>query len=463
MTFHRISLVFLGLFFAFSVHSQWAKVGINHIDKPGLHGLYADSINDVLIAFGQVVFYDSSGIYPKYSHATYKLSNDNWDTLEMRNNAFLGGKILDIIWYKGKYYATGGFGEIGSSKSRFWATYENSKWNSSNLTPDDAGVVFKVFNDTLYVGGVFSNVDSLHCPGLVKFDGASFSNVKGESLLNYPRVYDIEWFNNGLVVSGFLSEHPLSDSNFLLYYKNGIKTIPKGWRINTFSNVAAIEKYKGSLYVSGNFSHTDGTSLGRNIVMWDGKKWHRLGTGCDGAIDKMIVFNNELIVTGVFTYCDGVNAHHIAKWNGQQWCSFSEDTFNWLIDDIEVWNDTLYVVGRFTELGVDSINYLAKWTGGDSSFECGPIRYVGIDNSTEKKDQIQIFPNPTAGHLTINGIPISGQLQVRIRNSIGQMMNSTTFENIHSSLELDLPYPNGLYFIEIVSGDYRIVRKIIKE
>ena len=82
---------------------------------------------------------------------------------------------------------------------------------------------------------------------------------------------------------------------------------------------------------------------------------------------------------------------------------------------------------------------------------------TNIENVLE--NEITLFPNPVLNQLNISSTS-SSVVQYRVYNSIGQTM---TMGNFTGNRKIDFStYANGLYFVELVSGDNRIIKQIVK-
>src|SRR5207244_4899063 len=79
-----------------------------------------------------------------------------------------------------------------------------------------------------------------------------------------------------------------------------------------------------ALYAGGNFTSAGGLPA-RNLARWNGTTWSTLGSGANGVVNALTVFDDgsgsgpALYATGSFTSVSGVAAHGIAKWNGSTW------------------------------------------------------------------------------------------------------------------------------------------------
>ena len=66
----------------------------------------------------------------------------------------------------------------------------------------------------------------------------------------------------------------------------------------------------------------------------------------------------------------------------------------------------------------------------------------------EFQNQIVLYPNPTSGVVILNGLSITGEYNVVIRNIQGQLVQEQQFKN-KSNLEIDLKCKAGVYFIQV--------------
>jgi hypothetical protein len=65
--------------------------------------------------------------------------------------------------------------------------------------------------------------------------------------------------------------------------------------------------------VGGRFESA-GEIEANNIALWDGSSWTALGSGTDGTIKRIDVYDGALVVAGSFTKAGGNDARRIARW-----------------------------------------------------------------------------------------------------------------------------------------------------
>jgi trimeric autotransporter adhesin len=78
----------------------------------------------------------------------------------------------------------------------------------------------------------------------------------------------------------------------------------------------------GDLFVAGQFTTAGGINA-NHIARFDGTNWWPLGSGVSGAAISLLAMpNGDLVVGGFFTTAGGVAANAIARWNGSTWAPF---------------------------------------------------------------------------------------------------------------------------------------------
>jgi hypothetical protein len=121
-------------------------------------------------------------------------------------------------------------------------------------------------------------------------------------------------------------------------------------------------------------------------------------------------------------------------------------------------NNNIYISGTFndtaqfgsTTLTSSHSFFLAKMKGNENTVNS--VKEILVGNFT-------VFPNPSTGKLKIVCSEENKSYPVKVYNSAAQIINHHTSGN-----EIDLgPQPKGIYFIEILTGEKRTVRKLILE
>jgi len=88
------------------------------------------------------------------------------------------------------------------------------------------------------------------------------------------------------------------------------------------------------------------------------------------------------------------------------------------------------------------------------------ITGVGVANAPVKDMDIRVIPNPSNGTFSVKGLMgdnLSGMVEMNVTNMLGQVVYKTTVKSQRGSIDeqvkLDNSLSNGIYLLNIVSGD----------
>ena len=123
---------------------------------------------------------------------------------------------------------------------------------------------------------------------------------------------------------------------------------------------------RGNLvYVGGSF-RTAGELPVNNIAMWDGREWHRLGSGLQGGqrpkVSSLVSLGQDLYAGGSFSQAGDWPASNIARWNGVRWTSLGLG-LDAEVSHLLVFRHQLVAVGAFLKSGDQDVSQLAVWDG----------------------------------------------------------------------------------------------------
>src|SRR4030095_271250 len=88
------------------------------------------------------------------------------------------------------------------------------------------------------------------------------------------------------------------------------------------------------------------------------------GSGVDGTVSALTVYNDNLIAGGDFTTAGGNPASNIAQWDGSSWSALDSGT-NDAVDALTVYNGELIAGGDFTSAGEHFSAHWARWGPAD--------------------------------------------------------------------------------------------------
>ena len=89
---------------------------------------------------------------------------------------------------------------------------------------------------------------------------------------------------------------------------------------------------------------------------------------------------------------------------------------------------------------------------------------VGVDEVEEIELGFALYPNPSAGNTTVQFLLNRGQdVQLNVLDVTGRLVTNILNENLNAGLhEFKIPeQPAGIYFIDLVAGGKRHVRKLV--
>lgn len=173
-----------------------------------------------------------------------------------------GNEVRSMVVWNGELYVAGAFNTAGGVPCHNIAKWNGTKWDSVGGGVDANGMIMKLVvdsvNNALYAVGGFESAGGMPAHGVAKWDGNNWS------ALGIPP----QW-----------------------YYGFG----SAGW-------------FKGELYVSGG---SFGSPMDTVLIRWDGNKWNQV-YGPNGFIFDFTVYKGNLYIGGNFTKIDTTTVNGIA-------------------------------------------------------------------------------------------------------------------------------------------------------
>lgn len=316
--------------------NSWEMVGGGLDDYPQAHVLlpWDDGTGVTLYAGGAFTTADGST-----ANAIARWDGSSWSAL---GSGLTDGPHDTICFALAEYddgngsalYAAGRCLTAGGVPVRHIAKWDGAEWSDVGGGMD--GMVYldrlnalAVYDDghgpALYVGGMHGGAGGISSPGIVKWDGTSWSSVGGGVGGTDPTVRALRVFDDGngaaLYVGGTFNEAGGVSASRIAKW-DGVTWSPLGDGLPAW--VTSLEVFDDgtgpSLYAGGKFSESDaGGQPGMNyIAKWNGSSWEPLGNGTNHNVYFMEVFDDgrgsALYASGGFTAADGMTAHTIARW-----------------------------------------------------------------------------------------------------------------------------------------------------
>lgn len=228
------------------------------------------------------------------------------------------------------------------------------------------------------------------------------------------------------------------------------------------SNTVAI----GAPYNDGN-----GNNSGHvRIYRWNpanGGTWEQKGNDINGEAagdssgwSVSMPDSNTVAIGAIFNDGNGNESGHVRiyRWNGSLWLQKGSDI------DGEATND-------FSGISVSMPDSISIAIGATRNYGNGT--YAGhtrvysyftsasvIENSFN--DAVRVYPNPTTGDFSINLGANYNEATVIVRNPFGQIILKKAYSD-SNLLKLKIPGDAGVYFVEVISNDKKVIIKLMKE
>ncbi len=290
-------------------------------------------------------------------------------------------------------YAAGSFRSANGVVTERIARWDGAAWqpvgNGFNGTVNALCVYDDGMGPALYAGGVFTRSGSTTVTRIAKWDGTAWSAVGNgvNNAVNALCVYD-DGMGPALYAGGAFTVAIGNTPATSVVASRIAKWNGTAWSAvgapapgdapgldGPVTALAVFDDGAGeSLYVGGLFSTADGSVIASNIVEWDGAAWTALGTGTNGQVWSLALFDIDfsgptppvLAAGGDFITAGGVTVNRIGTWDGAVWSALGSGanaSVRALAQLDKATDAALGAGGDFTEIGGIGANRFAYWTG----------------------------------------------------------------------------------------------------
>jgi hypothetical protein len=414
----RVYLLLVSTFFLFcsSVLAQIQFETLDFQTNGRVIQLEVDTVNDYLYVGGDFNVLNSQ---PSSAIALY--TDSGWIT---RGTGYIVGQVYAMEIFRDTLY-------IGGHDPYQWL----KKWdglNWLNVSSDTAyGEILdlEVIDDELWVAGYFDSIGNVPADGLARWDGQQWKTAydlpRIDSLDDFNRINTVCKYKGNIYIGGNFSDVNGNLNEIAMWNGSEWTDVGGGIKPHTFSAVFNFTEYDGDLYVMGRFLASEGNA-DNNIMRWNGEEWLPCGGGVMSSAGYATVFDNKLWVTGQMSSVAGLPADGLAIWDGEEWCAPRNDFSSWPGPVIE-YHDSLFIGGSFQTIDGMDYSYIAKSNGEGYQDTCGVLWPVGMkDEYLNDQTDVQIYPNPTDEQLTIASE--TTVKKVDLINSQGILV--TSFKNI---------------------------------
>lgn len=306
---------------------------------------------------------------------TTPLSDDQWSTQFAQPGA--DDEILAVAQWNGQVVIGGRFTHVGGVAANHIAVWDGTVWHALAGGANNSVHALTVWNGDLIAGGEFTAVDGALTAYVAKWTGTAWQPL-ANGLGNLATSLAV--YNGDLYAGGRFS----SPGSYIARF-DGQAWSPCGAGVSGGDTwVYALQVWNGALAVGGVFA-TAGDVAAANLAAWDGVAWTAIGSGTNGAVRALTVYQDELVAAGNFTVASSnagagatpakAKAKAIASWNGSAWRALgtgmsapagaSSDSVQ--INSLAGCIGELVAGGSFVSADGVSVHNVAKWAGSEWS------------------------------------------------------------------------------------------------
>lgn len=263
------------------------------------------------------------------------------------------------------------FSPLPQGRSDDDANWQSGFGLSGPSWPDVKAVA--IYDGKLFAAGGWITAGDVVANGVAQWDGESWSALDGGlgSLDGCgPSARTLAVYGDRLVVGGYFDMAGGQEMHNVAAW-DGSQWHPLGSGIDDHQcevdDVIALAAYNGDLYAGGYFTYVNGIEV-NHIARWDGSDWNAVGSGADDYLESFLVFEDRLVAGGRFLSIDGVPAKGIAWTDGESWEAMGEGFAGQGgsrpdVEGLTVFNDRLVAGGGFLMSGTVPVRNLGVWTG----------------------------------------------------------------------------------------------------
>lgn len=397
--------------------AHWTSLGDIVPDGP-FRGLSVD--NGMLLAVGEMISDPTSGFGwwdgSQWLTGTYGLGGCCFPGGPVLSATRAGSDLFLAGGFDYFYDFYSGGNRAVKNLARFDGVYLHPVTNGTPILDGTAVWGTTVYNNRLIATGEFNNTSDHnlyagHQPvnGIAEWDGGAWHNLSTglfEPFGGYGKAVAV--WNNTLVVGGrFTEAGGVATQNIALWDGSAWQGLAGGLTGNDVSNIVV---YNGQIIVASPYGlGTDvahGAPMGI-VARWTGTQWQSIATIAGGftlGTCGLTVWNNKLIFASSFSSINGVPAKNIAQWDGTNWSALGAGFNGWAIT-VGVHNNQLYASGPLVSSGATTLpGFVARWTG--SAWV--PVGTSGFNGVAFAMQSVGGKMYMTGNFTTADGAPVNG-------------------------------------------------------
>ncbi|MCE3228182.1 MAG: hypothetical protein K0S32_2733 [Bacteroidetes bacterium] len=392
--------------------------------------------------------YVSTGFVQEYDGSTWTTMNNYNNSSNTPNKTKSCVKAIDGKLYAGaKDFNTSGEGTIHYLSAGTWSLQQNTDF-SYNGSYKIRG--FAKFNSEIHACGQFQVPANPGYYQIAKWNGTDWTGL-GKNFGTNPQtteVKDIEAFQGKLYATEGSNVWAYNGTTWdsILYPPNATPSFPM-----SAGSISDIIVFNNELYVSG-FMHLGLSNMNVLLAKYNGTSFTSvakgetsgtvLSAGTYTSIGRMGVVGNKLYFFAKKTSdnhvylvnYDGTSINEVSKVADYGDFTFSPGNELTMFRKVIGYNNDLVIGGTFTKVNGQTLSSIAHIPA-----------VVGISESV-KEVTLSLSPNPASNQVTIKH-SLNTSVDLVITDQCGRIVS--TYENIPSGDKLNLHLSKGFYFCSI--------------
>jgi len=253
-------------------------------------------------------------------------------TLGSHNTIYAFATFNNVLFAGGSFETPNGPNYFARWDGTRWAYVASFSPASGMETPDISSMC--VFNNALILGGSFSQAGSAQAQNIVAYGTGDAWQALGGGVDG--SVWTLTVYNNQLIVGGYFStvNGGMAANNIAQWSGTSWSTLGEGLTgFQHYTNVWGLTVFNNELVAGGYFPTADKYVAARNIARWDGFSWRSLGGGVAGSTNSANVviplrgYQGSLVAGGFILEAGDFPANFSAQWtSGTGWKTLGSGT-----------------------------------------------------------------------------------------------------------------------------------------
>ena len=440
----------------------WLPVGygINCTSNNYVSSLNLNENNDALLISGMIDGTSETDGVCDTLLATLMWNGEHYSEIADQYTTNLSMYVFE---FQGKTYGSGYLNYIGAG---FNVKNQAGSWEALQGSFSGGYVVDHcIYNNTVYLSGMFSSAGGQPCSLVSYYDGLQFFPVFYHPSLQGDATYAVTVYQDTLFVGGdfggISQQHTQQGYGFCAKIVEGqLQKLGQGFVFP--SSGRTLEQMNGKLYMGGIFTPL-GSNQTHTVMYYENGQVHALPSSPNALVYAMKHYNGGLYVVGQFTSIGNMPCYGVARYDDQGWtCLCNQPIYseNIPLRDLEIWNDTLYIGGGFDRIGNTTLKRIAKLDMALS--EAFP---VSVAKNQRHELKLNVYPNPATSELNIT-LPIVANAKdfIAVYDMQGRLIERQVVGKYAGSIFFDISrFSAGMYVLKYEGIKMMLVQQFIKQ